>query len=284
MNLLKWPGGKGKLAPMLLRHVLPAGRPVPLYVEPFVGGGAFARAAATVLPPTTMRLADSNQRLITTHEAVAFTPAAVAAWLDEADYRNTPENYATMRAALNVGPPTAEAIAALMLWLNRACFNGLYRENRAGAFNVPRGKADEVAWGDPLAWLTEWNAPFVPHRVEYVCGDWTVAFDPNPTPAEVAGAAVYLDPPYMPEPGTKQFTTYVAGGFGLAEHRALAEVGRRWAAAGARVVLSNALHEGTRGVYGEGWNLVETLEVKRAIGGHVDRRNNAPEGVWVCGQ
>jgi DNA adenine methylase len=153
--------------------------------------------------------------------------AALAALPDE-DWR---DRYYAVRDAYNAGPFVGAAHAARFLWLNRAGYNGLYRENRKGEFNVPCGKYNAL------------RLPDADHfrAVSMLLKDAeirTAAFAETLARAG-EGDHVYCDPPYVPLSPTACFTGYCAMGFGFDEQRRLATAARKAAFKGATVVLSN---------------------------------------------
>lgn len=266
---------------MLAGHIAPQRLSARVYHEPFVGSAAVATTLAAMgRIRGGMVLTDANWRLMATHQAVRDNPGAVhEAMLALGDTR---EPYYEVRAAFNAHPrhgydPTA--VAAQMLWLNRAGFNGLYRENRKGEYNVPVGRGRLRL--PPLAVLEDHAVGLAGAVLERATWDVALGFVQD-------DSVVYCDPPYLPEPpadgAASAFTAYQAGGFGQADHEALARACEAAARRGAVVVMSNALHAGTRALYPaeRGWHLVETLTVERRIGGKSNRRDPAPEGVWVC--
>src|SRR4051812_13086174 len=128
--ILKWAGGKSWLLPQLRKHVPPTyGK----YIEPFVGGGALFFA----LEPSQAVLLDTNLELINVYEQVKNNLDKVLAALDKHVY--TPEHYYHVRGLI---PGTLDAPdrAARMIYLNKTCYNGLWRVNSEGHFNVPFGK------------------------------------------------------------------------------------------------------------------------------------------------
>ena len=128
--ILKWAGGKTQLLGALCAKVPPHyGK----YIEPFFGGGALFFS----LEPDHAVLADSNPELINMYREVALNAEQVIAYLVQ--YENTSERFYEVRALDWEQLPSAEA-AARMIFLNKTCFNGLYRVNKKGQFNVPFGR------------------------------------------------------------------------------------------------------------------------------------------------
>ena len=261
---LKWAGGKRQLLPEIERY---ARAPARAYYEPFLGGGAlFFHLAANGRLPGRVVLNDVNPRLIAAWRAVRDRTERLIAILgpmaDEyeaadgagraaAYYRRREE----FRASARRGDEGPEA-AALLLFLNRTCFNGLYRVNARGEFNVPHGRYASPRILDAGALRA---AAAALRGAEIRCGDYREAV------ADAGeGDLVYLDPPYQPLSRTASFTQYAPGGFGIEDQRllagAFAELGRRGAAA----VLSNSAHAAVESLY-ERLGSVRRVRARRAI-------------------
>jgi len=135
---LKWAGGKGQLLPELLAALDDAGT-FKHYHEPFVGGGAlfFALRGLGRLDGKAVFLSDANPRLIEMYLAVRDETDALIAYLKKHAAAHDETHYYAVRAR---EPRTAAARAARLIYLNRTCFNGLFRENSKGGFNVPMGR------------------------------------------------------------------------------------------------------------------------------------------------
>lgn len=223
---LKWAGGKYSLLTELDR-LIPAGNRL---IEPFVGGGSVfinSDKHASFL------LADVNADLINLYQMLALVPEEVmrhARLLFSS--LNTAEGYTAVRDEFNRQLIAAPERAAAFLFLNRHCFNGLIRYNRAGEFNVGWGKypapyfpENEItAFADMAHNCIFMNAGF--RRTLSLAGE---------------GDVVYCDPPYEPMPGTAGFTGYAAGGFTWEDQIALAESCVAAHQRGARIVISNSV-------------------------------------------
>lgn len=223
---LKWAGGKYSLLPELDR-LIPAGKRL---IEPFVGGGSVFinsdKHAAFLL-------ADVNADLINLYQMLALVPEKVMRHARLLFSRlNTAEGYTAVRDEFNRQLIAAPERAAAFLFLNRHCFNGLIRYNRAGEFNVGWGKypapyfpENEIAaFADMAHNCVFMNAGF--RRTLSLAGE---------------GDVVYCDPPYEPMPGTAGFTGYAAGGFTWEDQIALAESCVAAHQRGARIVISNSV-------------------------------------------
>ena len=246
---IKWAGGKSRLIAQYADHF-----PTEFgaYYEPFLGGGA----VFFHLAPDRAVLSDINPRLIEAYQAVADDPAAVMERLDAHRRRHSEEHYTQSRRRLNEGQtrPLVDR-AALFIYLNKTCFNGLYRENRRGDFNVPIG-----SYTNPTLYERD-NLIAVAQRLAGASIQ-QASFDAVLESAQ-EGDLVYFDPPYFPASKTASFTNYAAGGFEVDLQVKLAKVFAELARRGCFVMLSNsdvpAMHE----LYA-GWRLV-TVSAARCI-------------------
>lgn len=237
---LRWVGGKRQLLPAILPHVP---KDITTYHEPFLGGGAlfFAIASAAVPYGRANReplyvLSDINHDLVQAYQAVKRSPVPVLGALRR--FPTDPETYARVRAdaageCFGQFTTIPHLRGLRLIYLNRTCFNGLYRENARGQFNVPYGRAFDFAadWfrDNVLQASTALRNAYIERR----------PFD-VPVIEPGRGAFVYCDPPYVPLTATSNFTSYNAKGFGWEQQVALRNQAVRWAKAGARVLLSNS--------------------------------------------
>lgn len=228
--LLKWAGGKARLAEPIAEAF--GGPCRGRYMEPFCGSGAVFLHLRSRDRVRGALLADVNGKLMAYHQAirddVGGVLAALGAFPVEPGWQ---ERFYEIREAYNRGPFEGPEHAARFVWLNRAAFNGLYRENRSGIFNVPVGRYNHLALPAPEHVRA---VSALLQGVELV----TASFH------EVMGQAgpgdhVYCDPPYVPLTATANFTGYSKEEFGPKQQADLAWAARAAAAAGARVVLSN---------------------------------------------
>ena len=197
---VKWVGGKRSILNLLITR-LPQqyGR----YVEPFVGGGALF---FTVLPENAY-LSDINKNLILTYMAIRDNVDEVIRLLEKHAAAHSKEYYYVARE--NFGNTTNPIeIAALFIYLNKTCYNGLYRVNSKGKFNVPIGKYENPAILDPV------NLHMVAKALQGVTLSQSTFSDIVPQEKDF----FYLDPPYH-----KTYSQYKAGGFNENEHELLGE-------------------------------------------------------------
>jgi DNA adenine methylase len=240
---LKWAGGKGQLLPELTRRL-----PVRFhrYHEAFVGGGALffhlanlgqLRAGAT--------LSDFNPELILCYQVVRDdVEALIATLLEHAPHFADPAYFLEVRSwdrRSDFAERSAVARAARAMFLNRTCYNGLYRLNNKGQFNAPFGYYKNPLIVDAPN-LRAASAAL--KNVELLVADFAAVLD-----RAAPGDLVYFDPPYVPVSATASFTHYTGQTFSEHEQRRLADVLQQLAARGSYVMLSNSHTEFTRELY-----------------------------------
>lgn len=266
--VIKWVGGKTKLLPELLARKPSHFR---RYYEPFAGGAAlFFRLA-----PQRAVVADSNRDLIALYGALVADPGAVIRKLEHHRLAHDEDHYYATRAKWNddhAAWPAAERAAAF-IYLNKTCFNGLWRVNRAGAFNVPIGR-----YADPPICVPDalHAASAVLARAELRCSDYKTA-----TRDAKAGDFIYFDPPYDPVTPTANFTSYSAVGFGEADQRELAATAKQLVARGCQVMLSNSDTPFIRSLY-HGMS-IDRVRCARAINSNASKRGEVDELVITGG-
>jgi DNA adenine methylase len=261
---LKWAGGKGQLLGPILA-ALP--QRISTYYEPFVGGGAVFFALAEAGRFRRAELSDRNPDLVEVYTMVRDCVDALIARLAAHErFSGSAEYYYRVRAQDKAELEPLDR-AARLIFLNRTCYNGLYRVNRRGHFNVPFGRYTNPRVCNPEGLRASSRALA---KVEITQRDFRAAVD------EIgAGDAVYFDPPYDPVSKTASFTAYDSLPFGQAEHRALAQVFADCVGRGAQAVLSNSDTAFTRSLFG-GFP-IDTLMVARAINSAASKRGRVPE-------
>lgn len=241
--LLKWAGGKRQLLPAL-RAFYPGsfGR----YFEPFVGSGAvfFDLHASGRLSHARATLTDSSPDLIGCYQMVRDRTSEVAAALARlarGHEARGAEHFYTVRERFNrarqrtdAASPYTPALAAMLIYLNRTGFNGLFRLNGAGDFNVPAGRYVRPRIWDP-AHLTAVAGALAAPGVKLAVAPFEAVLR-----GARAGDFVYFDPPYAPLSATARFTSYTARRFTLADHARLCELAVDLAERGCAVMLSNS--------------------------------------------
>lgn len=259
---VKWAGGKRQLLPAILNR-LPS--QMATYFEPFVGGGAVLFALAREGCFDYAVVNDLNEELIQTYRTLSTRRVEeVISLLQTYPYDET--FYYEMRARKPADLSEIEK-AARFIYLNRTGFNGLYRVNKEGQFNVPFGK-----YTDPLI-CDDRNLRLVQEglrTVSFECEDFESSVE-SARPGDV----VYFDPPYIPMSDTSNFTEYTDKGFGIADQKRLAATFRRLAERGVRMLLSNAdtplAHELYAGFP------IEIVEARRSINSKGEKRGSVRE-------
>ena len=244
--ILKWAGGKTQLLGELLSRVP---EHYETYIEPFFGGGALFFA----LKPERAVIADSNPELINVYQEVAFNIDEVLKYL--ISYENTEEMFYSVRKQNWESLSRAEA-AARTIYLNKTCYNGLYRVNKKGQFNVPYGKYKNPNYCDEKA-LREASALL--KRATIVCGDYKSVL------SEYAkkGDFVFLDPPYVPVSEYADFKRYTKEQFSIQDHIELAGEVDRLCSIGCYSLLTNSNHQLVHELYQA--YPIEVLQTKRYI-------------------
>ena len=244
--ILKWAGGKTQMLGELLPKVPDSyGR----YIEPFLGGGAMFFA----LNPLDAVIADRNPELINMYKQVAAHVDAVISYLQQ--YENTQDMFYSVRALEWQDLPAAEA-AARTIYLNKTCYNGLYRVNRKGQFNVPFGKYKAPNF---CAVEALYAASGALQNADIVAGDYLSVLKEYARP----GDFIFLDPPYLPVSEYADFKRYTKEQFYEEDHIELAEEVSRLQALGCHVILTNSNHPLVHELY-KTFN-IEVIQTKRYI-------------------
>ena len=254
---LKWAGGKTQLLPEIYK-LFP--KNFNRYHEPFVGGGAVFFG----LNPRLCTLSDVNGDLINTYTTIRDD---VEGLIEELRKHRAEEKYYYQMRSLKVANLNDTEAAARIIYLNRTCFNGLYRVNRRGEFNVPFGKYANptICNADNLRRVSE-NLQGVSLRNESVF---------QISRRVRRNDLVYFDPPYDPLSKTSSFTSYAKDGFGDDEQRKLAAVFARLANRGVHVVLSNSDTPFIRELYKD--FKITSVYARRAINSRANRRGKVGE-------
>lgn len=223
--ILKWAGGKTQLLDELTAK---APREYGRYIEPFIGGGAMFFA----MQPHSGVIADSNPELVNVYKCLADNVEAVITHLKT--FENSEEEFYKIRA-LKFSDLDKEYAAARTIYLNRTCFNGLYRVNRQGHFNVPFGRYKNPKICDKETLLA---ASAALQNVKIIHGDYRDVLKKTAK----RGDFVFLDPPYLPISKYSDFQRYTKEQFYEEDHRELADEVKRLQKIGSHVVLTNSNH------------------------------------------
>jgi DNA adenine methylase len=230
------------------------------YFEPFIGGAA----VFFHLQPSQATLSDINQKLIEVYKVVRDDVEGLIEALKV--HKNTKTHYYTVRAK-NPARMSPVAQAARLIFLNKTCYNGLYRENSSGAFNVPFGRYKNPTICDEDRQRT---ASCVLQGVELTAVDFEKAVG-----QARAGDFVYFDPPYVPLNATSSFTSYSKYGFAHEDQVRLAETFRELDGRGCYVMLSNSSAPVVRDLY-DGFQMAK-IKARRSINSKADGRGPVTE-------
>jgi DNA adenine methylase len=258
---LKWAGGKGQLLPTLSTF-LPTkfGR----YFEPFVGGGAMFFHLYGQRPALNAVLSDLNEELINCYEVIRDQ---VDELIDDLRKHKNESDYFYKVRAQSPRKLTRTERAARIIYLNKTCFNGLYRVNSQGQFNVPFGSYKNPRTCD------EENLRAVSLALAHA--DLSCSTFEQSLKRAKRGDLIYLDPPYQPISSTSNFTGYTKGCFSSNDQAALAELVGKLSDRGCKIMLSNSDNEYIRELYSD--FRIETVYANRAINCKGDRRGKITE-------
>lgn len=288
---LKWAGGKRQLLPKL-KEFYP--EEFGTYHEPFLGSGAvfFDLANAEALQAGRVRLTDVNSDLVGCWLQLRHNCGQVVRHLRalRADYTAAPrEHYYRVRDTFNPlreritngnGPRPeryTSRLTAMFIYLNRTGYNGLFRLNSSGGFNVPRGR-----YKDPKI-CDEENLRRVSSALSRLSAEIEHTSFEKVGRVAAPGDFVYFDPPYAPLSTTARFTSYTSNGFGREDQRALQQVVFKLVRKGCYVVLSNSKAPEITALYkdnSEAKNLnikAHTVPARRAINSNASRRGHVDE-------
>jgi len=243
--ILKWAGGKTRLMSELISRLPESWEG---YYEPFVGGGAlFFR-----MGPTPARISDLNMELVNVYTVTRDRVNALIAALQGLEYDR--DTYYGMRG---LDPESLDPVAraARMIYLNRTCFNGLYRVNRRGQFNVPMGR-----YRDPVICQTE---RLLKASARLQQADIVHAGYADAVSDASEGDFIYFDPPYQPLTSTANFTSYTAGAFDEDDQATLAKTFTELGERGVKCMLSNSDTPLIRELYSE--HHIDQVMAPRAI-------------------
>jgi DNA adenine methylase len=261
--VLKWAGGKRRSLPRILA-LLP--ERIDTYFEPFIGGGAVFFSLAAEGRFRRAVIGDLNAELVGVYRAIKKDAERVIRRLEEMQGGNNPDEYYRIRAQ---DPETLDPFerAARVIYLNKTGYNGLYRVNRSGRFNVPFGrhKNPNICDADNLR-----AASRVLAKARIELGD----FEKVASKATERDA-VYFDPPYVPASKTASFTAYHSEAFDAAAQERLARVFGELGQRGVFSVLSNSYTPDTRQLY-DRWKS-ERIAVPRPINSKSSLRGDVAE-------
>lgn len=260
LPVLKWVGGKRQLLP-IIRKYLPKISNTATYYEPFIGGGA----VLFDLQPEKAIVNDINQELINVYQIIRDDVENLIAELSrENKYANTSECYYKIRE-LDRNPDIYHKLsniekAARIIYLNKTCYNGLYRVNSMGEFNSPFGRYKNPSIVNEIG-LRAVSKYFREANITFRNMDFEKALE-----GIKKGDFVYFDPPYVPLSTTSNFTGYNESGFGFDEQERLKRLCDKLTDQGVHILLSNSDCEYIRNLFSDKkrYTIIE-VKAKRSI-------------------
>lgn len=258
---LKWAGGKRWLAPLIQEKI---GKVKRLYIEPFLGSGAIFFS----LSPRRALLNDTNAELINAYDAIKKNYPLVVNYLQYHQKHHSQKYYYKLR---DYRPRCPYRQAARFIYLNRTCWNGLYRVNLKGIFNVPKGSKEAVllssdCWPEISAAL---------QSAELIHGDFESVID-----IAKRGDLIFADPPYTIKHNYNGFIKYNESLFSWADQERLSLALTRAEKRGAIIIATNANHSSVRKLYEEHFTL-STLKRMSVLSGAAKFRGNFQE-LLIC--
>lgn len=263
--IVKWVGGKRQLLDQIVPRIPEHGT----YYEPFVGGGA----VLFQIQPARAVINDSNEELINLYRIIKEQPEELIALLAEHQEKNCKEYFYKIRALDRSFEDYLELSkaerAARILYLNKTCFNGLFRVNRAGEFNTPWGRYQNPNITNETTIRA--MSRYLNHaKILILCEDYRDSFK-----GIQKDSFVYLDPPYLPLNASSCFTSYTAAGFGEQQQIELKKQCDRLNKKGIRFLLSNSCCEWVEDLYKD--YIIERVSAKRKINAKADKRGAIDE-------
>lgn len=260
---LVWTGGKRwlvKTEPALF-NINFTGK----YIEPFLGGASFFYS----LLPKKSLLGDKNNDLIITYKSIRDNYLGVVDFLKYHHKRHSKEYYYFIRSQAF---ENEIEIAARFIYLNRTCFNGIYRVNIKGEFNVPIGTKNNVLY-DSDRW-EEWSRNL--QTADIICGDFEFLID-----KARKNDLLFLDPPYTVRHNDNGFIQYNEVLFSWADQKRLAKAVERASKKGTKIIMTNANHESIRELYSDSFNIKEISRYS-SIAANGANRSKFQELIITC--
>jgi len=264
---VKWAGGKRQLIDTISKHIPSE---YGCYFEPFLGGGAVLFYLLQKNPQLKCKVSDLNSDLVLAYVTIRDRVEELVSSLQNhaRSYRKNPDSY-YYHVRENEPRNQIEKVSKL-LFLNRTCFNGLYRVNSKGKFNVPLGR-----YSNPNI-VNEENLFATSHvlqskRIQISCRDFaSVLRDAK------RGDFVYFDPPYQPVSKTANFTSYTNKDFTYKDLENLVSVSEKLADRGCKVLHSNSNSKQVRSLFSKDWKIIE-IAANRAINSDSTKRTGQTE-------
>lgn len=266
--VLKWVGGKRQLISDI-EPLIP--KRISTYVEPFVGGGA----VLFHLQPKKAIINDYNQELMNVYQVIKDKPNELIEVLKEHKELNSEDYFYEVRSldrSEDFERLSNVKKAGRIIYLNKTCYNGLFRVNRAGFFNTPYGRYKNPSIVDEVTIKAVSNY-FNSANIKFLTGDYKEALK-----RLRRGAFVYFDPPYMPISSSSSFTGYTEHGFDYEKQVELRDECLKLHNRGVRFLQSNSYSPEILELYSDQkvFN-IEIVQAKRSINSQADKRGEISE-------
>jgi DNA adenine methylase len=260
---VKWAGGKRQLIPEIAKH-LP--KKIGTYFEPFLGGGALLFHLLSENKILKGHVSDLNADLVLSYVTIRENLGGLLKSLQKHSdnyFSNSKSYYYSVRES---NPKNQIEKVSRLLFLNRTCFNGLYRVNSKGKFNVPLGRYSHpnIVQEENLTLVNQFLNQ---NNIIIKCQDFSSTIQ-----KAKKGDFVYFDPPYQPVSKTANFTSYTNGNFGLNDLKRLAKVSNELAKKGVNVLLSNSSSKQVRELFSSKHWEITKIQANRAINSDSNKR------------
>jgi len=265
---VKWAGGKRQLIPQIEKH-LP--EKFSSYFEPFLGGGALLFHLLSENKNLKGYVSDLNSDLILAYVTIRDNLSSLLKSLQKHSDNYFSDSKSYYYSVRETNPKSQIEKVSRLLFMNRTCFNGLYRVNSKGKFNVPLGRYSNpnIVQEENLRSVNQ----FLNHnKIIIKCQDFSSTVE-----KVKKGDFVYFDPPYQPVSKTANFTSYTNVNFGLNDLKRLAKVSNQLTKKGVNVLLSNSSSKQVRELFSsKDWKIFE-IEANRAINSDSNKRTGHSE-------
>ncbi len=265
---VKWAGGKRQLIPEIQKH-LP--EKFSSYFEPFLGGGALLFHLLSENENLKGYVSDLNSDLILSYVTIRDNLNGLLKSLQKHSDNYFSDSKSYYYSVRESNPKSQIEKVSRLLFLNRTCFNGLYRVNSKGKFNVPLGRYSNpnIVQEENLRSVNQ----FLNHnKIIIKCQDFSSTVEKIKK-----GDFVYFDPPYQPVSKTANFTSYTNGNFGLNDLKRLAKVSNQLAKKGVNVLLSNSSSKQVRELFSSKYWEINKIVANRAINSDSNKRTGHSE-------
>jgi len=265
---VKWAGGKRQLIPILSKHIP---KNFGSYFEPFLGGGAMLFHMVTESPKQNCIVSDLNSDLVLAYITIRDKVDELISSLKNHSknyFKNSKSYYYTVRDS---EPRSQVEKTSRLIFLNRTCFNGLYRVNSKGKFNVPLGRYTNPNIINEEN-LISVNRVLKSKNIQIACRDFSAILDDTRK-----NDFVYFDPPYQPVSSTANFTSYTNRNFTFDDLERLSRLCKKLDSKGCKFMLSNSNSDEVRKIFSENSWKIKKIEANRAINSDSKKRTGHSE-------